>query len=301
MDSRRFCILVVDDDPSFLSVMHEFLGEKHDVFTAENGQQALESLSTHRVDLVISDVNMPGMTGPELLQRVMEVYPGVRTMLITSYSIDDYIPIARKHRFSTIMPKCVPFNFVDLEVMIEGILTQQIFGLSRYLVDCEIIGRYCIRSSLEARDVRDAVVDLFEQRVGTAGDMKLLLDETVTNAIYHAPRLPDGSEKYPELTDVTLEPGEYVHIECGVDKNRYGISVADSQGKLARDTVLDRIERQVGGQGILDDSGRGIHMSRLFSDTMVINIQRNVKTEVILMNYISMTYRGSKPLYINEV
>ena len=61
------------------------------------------------------------------------------------------------------------------------------------------------------------------------------------------------------------------------------------------------MERQISGAGLLDESGRGIHMSRLFADRMVINIDPGRKTEVILMNYLSPAYRGFKPLYINEL
>jgi hypothetical protein len=72
-------------------------------------------------------------------------------------------------------------------------------------------------------------------------------------------------------------------------------------GRLTKETVLYKIDRQITGEGMLDDSGRGIHMSRLFSDRMIINIAPKSKTEFILMNYFSHKYRGYKPLYINEL
>jgi hypothetical protein len=77
--------------------------------------------------------------------------------------------------------------------------------------------------------------------------------------------------------------------------------VVDRKGRLKKSTVLDRLERQLTGSGILDNSGRGIHMSRVFADRLVINIAPAQKTEVLLMNYFSPTYRGYKPLYINEL
>jgi len=186
--------------------------------------------------------------------------------------------------------------------VVNGIATGEVFGLRRYLVNGgEVLGEYCIRSSAEAHDVREAVVGLFLQHIGAAGDMKLLLDEAITNAVYHAPRTAAGRRKYRELTEVELEPHEYVYVQCGRDGEKYGVSVADQQGALRKETVLERIERHVDGKGLLDESGRGIHMSRLFSDFMVINIRRGVKTEVILINYINGDHRGIKPLYINEL
>jgi hypothetical protein len=90
-------------------------------------------------------------------------------------------------------------------------------------------------------------------------------------------------------------------VECGYDREKYAVSVTDNQGKLKKETVLYKIDRQLTGEGLLDDSGRGIHMSRLFADRMIINIDPNKRTEVILMNYFSNKYRGYKPLYINEL
>jgi len=52
---------------------------------------------------------------------------------------------------------------------------------------------------------------------------------------------------------------------------------------------------------MLDDSGRGIHMSRLFADRLLINIKPGSITEVIIMNYFSTKYRGYRPLYITEI
>jgi len=100
---------------------------------------------------------------------------------------------------------------------------------------------------------------------------------------------------------VILNADEYVYVECGFDCEKYGVSVCDVKGRLKKETVLYKIDRQVTGEGLLDDSGRGIHMSRLFADRMIINIDPNKKTEVILMNYFSHKYRGYKPLYINEL
>jgi hypothetical protein len=90
-------------------------------------------------------------------------------------------------------------------------------------------------------------------------------------------------------------------VTWGFDSEKYGISIVDNQGRLTKETVLYKIDRHVRGEGMLDDSGRGLHMSRLFADRMFINIMPGKKTEVIIMNYFPAKYQGHKPLYINEV
>jgi DNA-binding NarL/FixJ family response regulator len=297
-----YTILIVDDEVGIRTMLLDFLESKYDVLTAENAEAALALCKKRPFDLVISDINMPGMKGPDLLSLVKRLNPETRTVLITAYNIDDYIRLARKSNVSNIIPKTSPFNFSELDALLKNLLTKSIFGLARYMLpQYTHLGGFCIKSSSDAKEVREAAVALLLEKLGVAGDMRLLVDEIVTNAIYHAPSFPDGTAKYEEFTEVSLEPDEFVYLECGFDPEKYGITVVDNKGQLTKDTVLYKIERQMTGEGVLDDSGRGLHMSRLFSDRMIINIAPKIKTEVILMNYFSPKYRGYKPLYINEL
>ncbi|MFP4680933.1 MAG: response regulator [Chitinispirillaceae bacterium] len=297
-----FKVLFVDDEVSIRTMLLDFFENSYEVHTAEDASVALKKMEEHSFDLIVSDINMPGMSGPELLSEVRRKYPKTRTALITAYNIDDHIKHSRDYPICSIIPKTVPFNFAEMEKIVHGLLTGDIFDISRYLNSGgTVFGRYCIRSSAEAHEVRARIADELEEKFGSAGDIKLILDELLTNAIHHAPRNGDGTEKYPEFTSVELEPDEYIHMECGYDSEKYGVSVIDKHGRLTKDMVLHKLERQITGVGLLDDSGRGLHMSRLFADRMIINIERNKKTEVIVMNYFSGKYRGYKPLYINEL
>jgi CheY-like chemotaxis protein len=297
-----FSILIVDDEEAIRTMLLDYFEDHYSVMIAESAEKALSLLRHHPFDLVISDINMPGMSGPELLQKIREDFPGTKTALITAYNIDDYIRIAKENGITNIIPKTVPFNFKELDAMVNALVTGDIFGLQRYLLPGgETIERYCIKSSKEAQVIREQVTELLAEKFGTAGDMKLILDEILTNAIYHAPMGDNGDEKYREYAEVTLQENEYVYLECGYDNEKYCVSIVDNQGRLTKETVLFKIDRQITGEGLLDDSGRGIHMSRLFADRLVININPNKKTEVILMNYFTNKYRGYKPLYINEL
>lgn len=301
-DLRSHRILIVDDEKAIRMMLLDFLEDYYTVETAETGEAALELLKNGAFDLVISDINMPGMSGPQLLAQIKMRYPSIKTALITAYNVDEYIQAAKEFSITNIIPKTVPFNFSELNFIVHGLVTGEIFGLSRYLLDGgTIIEHLVITSTAEAQSVQVHLIDLFQKRFGTSGDMRLILDEIITNAIYHAPMLADGTEKYQEFSDIILEPHEYIYVDCGYDSEKYAVSITDCQGHLTKETVLYKIERQVTGEGLLDDSGRGIHMSRLFADRMIINIDPKKKTEVILMNYFSNKYRGYKPLYINEL
>jgi CheY-like chemotaxis protein len=295
-------ILIVDDEKAIRMMLLDYLENSYEIETAETGDAALKLLKERHFDLVISDINMPGMSGPQLLTEIRSKYPETKTALITAYNIDEYIQAAKEYSITNIIPKTVPFNFAELDFIVRGLVTGEIFGLLRYLLEGgTIIERHTIKSTSDARSIQDHLIELFQRKFGTAGDMKLILDEIITNAIYHAPMHPDGTEKYQEFSDIVLEPHEYIQLECGYDTEKYAVAITDCQGHLTKETVLYKIERQINGEGLLDDSGRGIHMSRLFADRMIINIDLNKKTEVILMNYFSNKYRGYKPLYINEI
>jgi len=74
-------ILVVDDDESTRECIAELLvSHGYEVSTAEDGFDALLQLTREPPDVVISDLNMPGMSGFELLPVVRRVYP--HTLLI---------------------------------------------------------------------------------------------------------------------------------------------------------------------------------------------------------------------------
>ncbi|GHD44762.1 two-component system, response regulator FlrC [Marinobacter persicus] len=79
-------ILIVEDDHDLRDALVTTLElAKYQVHEAANGEQALASLAKSPVDMVVSDVNMPGMSGHELLAEVQRLYPGLPMMLITAY------------------------------------------------------------------------------------------------------------------------------------------------------------------------------------------------------------------------
>jgi CheY-like chemotaxis protein len=83
---RPLRILVVDDDITTLQVIGLYLDSRgHSVVTAESGLEALEALEEHTFDLIVSDVQMAGMDGFELLKAVRKRAPEVGFILMTAY------------------------------------------------------------------------------------------------------------------------------------------------------------------------------------------------------------------------
>lgn len=70
--SRRRHILVVDDDSLMLKTVKRHLEDEYDVATALSGQLAIRFLAKKQTDLILLDYEMPGETGPEVLQKLRD-------------------------------------------------------------------------------------------------------------------------------------------------------------------------------------------------------------------------------------
>ncbi|MGU7770443.1 HD domain-containing phosphohydrolase [Burkholderia sp. MR1-5-21] len=80
-------ILLVDDEPGVLSALRRLLRQsRYDVRTADGGEAALEILASTDVDLIVSDMRMPHMSGVEFLARARALYPDTMRILLTGYS-----------------------------------------------------------------------------------------------------------------------------------------------------------------------------------------------------------------------
>jgi CheY-like chemotaxis protein len=81
----RPVILCVDDEETQLAVRKLVLEkEGYSVLTASSGQQALNLLGCHPIDLVLSDHLMPGLTGTELTRQIKARYPELPVILISA-------------------------------------------------------------------------------------------------------------------------------------------------------------------------------------------------------------------------
>lgn len=80
-------ILIVDDEMNILAALHRVLRPQgHRILTATGGNEGLAVLGQTKVDLVISDMRMPGMDGAEFLERVAAAWPETVRLLLTGHA-----------------------------------------------------------------------------------------------------------------------------------------------------------------------------------------------------------------------
>ena len=80
-------ILCVDDEEAVINFMELFLSKHYEVHTAKSGTEALEIFQEEGpFNVILSDVQMPNMTGVELVPKVLELSPNTTCILLTGHS-----------------------------------------------------------------------------------------------------------------------------------------------------------------------------------------------------------------------
>ena len=80
-------ILVVDDEPLLRDLIVRFYSTiGYTAVAVASGEEALEQLAQGNIDVVVTDIQLPGMNGTELVAKMKEHYPDVPVMVITGYS-----------------------------------------------------------------------------------------------------------------------------------------------------------------------------------------------------------------------
>jgi len=80
-------ILIIDDDKTFRVILKEVLiKEGYHLLEAPSGEKGLELVKSEHPDLVITDFQMPGMSGLDVLQAIVKLKTGIPVIMITGFS-----------------------------------------------------------------------------------------------------------------------------------------------------------------------------------------------------------------------
>ena len=106
LKAHQRTLLLVDDEQNIISSLCRLLRrDGFRILTANSGAEALQQLAANKVDVILSDQRMPGMTGVELLRRAKELYPETVRMSLSGYteiqSITDAVNEGSVYKFLT--------------------------------------------------------------------------------------------------------------------------------------------------------------------------------------------------------
>jgi CheY-like chemotaxis protein len=308
-------ILIVEDVYSIRVAIQELLSKTYKVFDAANYLGAVEILEKEKIDLVLTDINMPGKSGLDLIELIREKFPNTEYSLITAYNINDYIRFAKENSVWNIIPK---YSFLDLKfisTMVDKILTKDIFGIEKYFESDLKINRdeldtkftapknkelmyKLVKSDKERSSLCNKISNFFSSK-GSLKNINQVLEELTANAMIRAPINEKGKHKFQvELQskdmiinneEIELSENDFFQIGYGIYDGTFIFSTIDKFGTLKKEEILNRLDRHITieeneflPKGITDKHGRGLYICREISDTIIFNIEKNVKTEVIV-------------------
>ena len=134
-------ILVVDDELSmreFLSILLE--REGYQPFLVDSAESALKMLESEGYDLVISDVNMPGLSGLHLLEQIKKFSPDTAVLLITAYTTAEQAVEAMKLGAYDYIAK--PFKVEEIKVLVRNALEKRTLIQENVRLRREVQERY---------------------------------------------------------------------------------------------------------------------------------------------------------------
>lgn len=171
-------ILVVDDEESireFLEIMLK--KEGYEVTIAEDGLKAKEVLSKKSFDMVISDMQMPNMTGIELLKHVKESYPDLVFMMITAFGTTETAVDAMKMGAYDYVTK--PFKIDEVRMNIANALRSKNLETEVRVLKKELVKEYSFQNMIGNSQAMHSIFDLVK-RVSQAPTNVLITGESGT-------------------------------------------------------------------------------------------------------------------------
>src|SRR5688500_6396018 len=212
-------ILIVDDESSIRDLLAQMLADEYHCVTSESAEAAILECEARKFELVISDINLGGMTGVEMVPRIKSLSPDTVVMMISgANSVDTAIDAMRVGVFDY-LPK--PFDFDQVIVAVRRALTHHRTLVAKRVHEVEL-ARLVEQKTAELQHIahHDKLTDL-------------------PNEIMFGDRLSELLAGY----DVS---GRAAVLLISVSNLR---AVRDSIGKAAADKILFEVARRLRALG----------------------------------------------------
>ncbi len=241
-------ILIVDDEKNYLVILEALLApEGYEIITEDNAFNALRLLRETDLDLVITDMKMPGRNGMELLEEAKEKDPELPVIIMTAYGTIEMAVEAMKKRAYDYITK--PFRNEELKLTIKKALELYRLKKENRLLSEALSDRYrygnIIGKSKPMLKIYDMIGKVAQSRAsvmitGPSGTGKELVSKAIH---YNSPRKnrPFISINCGALTETLLESELFGH-----ERGAFTGAVARKKG---------RFELADGGALFLDEVG----------------------------------------------
>jgi len=240
-------ILIVDDEPSMREMLRIVLRrDGYDVTVAANGTEALDILQRDRMDLLLSDIRMPDISGVEVLRAAKDANKDLVAFMMTAYASTDTAVEAM--RLGAVDYFTKPFNMDELRIKVrqhletlrikqENVLLKRTLNTSHEF--CNIIGR------------SDAMLDMFKmvETIAKTNSTILITGESGTgkDLVARAVHFNSLRREHPfvalncgGLPETLLESELFGHMRgafTGADTNKKGLVEVAERGTIFLDEI----------------------------------------------------------------
>ena len=226
-------ILIVDDEKNTREGLARALKRQYRVFVAESAETALSVLSEETVDLMLSDIRMPGEDGLSLLKTVRQRYPSVLCILLTAYGSIETSVEAMKSGAYDFLTK--PVNLDQLDIKLDQALkTRKLESENRELRK-RLDDRYGFENIIGTSEPMQALFDTIRQVSPTQANVLIqgasgTGKELVARAIHRLSTRSDGpfvAVHCAALSATLLESELFGH-----EKGAFTGAIAQSKGRF---------------------------------------------------------------------
>lgn len=294
-------ILVVDDSRTDRSRARLLLEKEADwnVLTAEDAQAALMLIAEQLPSLVVTDVEMPGMSGLELLSEIQQHYNSVPVVVMTAVGSESVAVESLKQGAASYVPKSM--LAAELSSTVQRLLHRAIQdrGRLRLLQHLSRV-EYQIENDLQlVAALTNDLHQLIQARgvfcENTCLKISNAIDEALLNAYYHgnlevSSELREGdASRFHQLADERREIAPYrdrrIHVQISMTAEHLCVEIRDEGPGFRPDDVPDPTDDRF----LERAHGRGIMLMRMFMDQVEFN---EIGNQVVLTKKISPPPQG---------
>jgi signal transduction histidine kinase len=216
-------LLVVDDEPIICQLCARALSN-FDVIQAGDGRQALNMLDKHDIDIILSDVMMPNMSGLDMLRTVKKQRPDLAVILMTGYTDKEVILQALKAGADDFISK--PINLLQLRTTVDKVLDK-------------VLMRKELASLKQLDKLKSDFLGLISHKLKTPTTAISLFVQNIAAGI------DDPTDEIFQKT-MTMVQAETLHLEHLIQDLLYFSNVILQDGKMQLEPIeLGRVARQV--------------------------------------------------------
>lgn len=269
MADPKGTILIVDDDDLICQLLRDLLSRNElSVIVALDGFEALKALSAQPVDVVLTDVNMPGMNGIVLMEEIKKISPDLPVIVMTGWGTEDIAVKALQGGAFNFCRK--PFNVHEIvRIVKKGLEVKRLSDKQREVLPfIELNLSFDIPS--DVRYIRSIIWHIYQmsKQLGFPEKefnmrVKLALDEALGNAIRH------GNNE-----DVDKQ----VKIEVQISPEKLQFKITDEGEGFDVAAIPDPKDPE----NLNNEGGRGVLLMAYYMDKIEYNEKGN---EVILTKF----------------